>query len=123
MRVLSYFFDTTATHRDAGRPVARGAKAQRVHSIATLVAVFFAMLTFVLVMTLRERVTWMVGLWTIAPPVYFFFEYLIMLRRAPNEPDEELKARREDAKVFYDLARNVWAAFTLILIFLVKKAW
>jgi hypothetical protein len=64
------------------------------------------------------KVPWgyvMIGIWAIAPPVWFFLEYAWW---PPAQGHEDERARH-----FHDLARNIWLALIVILAVLMGVPW
>src|SRR5262249_51244303 len=64
--------------------------------------------------TRRRRGPFIVGFWVIAPPIFFWCDWVFLA----HDP-----ATQEGIKVTYDLSRNIWVAFTVVLVALFGIKW
>ncbi len=83
--------------------------------VATWVSVGFAVLSISTAAVIRFKYPEyanigyiLVGFWVLAPPVWFFFEWVCLCKKLP--PDE-----RDRIKHLHDLARNIWLALVIVL--------
>jgi hypothetical protein len=58
----------------------------------------------------RFRASWLLGLWVILPPIWFFVEFQFL---HPNMADDLFELSR--VKQAQDLGRNIWLAFAVVL--------
>jgi hypothetical protein len=58
---------------------------------------------------------WIVGLWVLAPPIFFWCDWVFF---APDDG-----AERDRIKHTHDLSRNIWVALTAVLISLFGITW
>lgn len=60
----------------------------------------------------------LVAIWSVAPPIYFFFEFHWAKYRKPTE---EIKANINDVKESQDMASKIWAGLVAALAVLFLK--
>jgi hypothetical protein len=60
-------------------------------------------------------------LWTLGPPIWFWFDWRRFLAGNQHlDPDKSMHLDPDWAKHAHDLGRNVWVALTLVLAYLFK---